>query len=167
MRRLIPAIVVALVVVACGNAAEEITERAIENAAGDEGDVDIEIDEESGSGTMVIETDDGTQTMSFGGGELPDGLEVPVMDGGTVMGATESEAGDQSFIQVSLEYENADFDALVAFYDDYFDGMSDTFRNEYSDASSKTVSWSTSDGSRSVSVSDIDGVIGVGILQTG
>ena len=49
------------------------------------------------------------------GTELPEGLEIPVPDGGDVMTSVEMEDG----VSVALSYDLNRFDELTGFYDDW------------------------------------------------
>ncbi len=70
------------------NASEEDIENAVEDAiedaasdSGDDQDVNIDLDADGGSGEISFEGDDG-QSVSLGGGELPDGFpdDFPLPD---------------------------------------------------------------------------------------
>lgn len=104
MRRIPTAVLgsaVALLAVAgCGEAAEKITEEAIEQSAGGEGDVDLDFDEDGGS--VKVETEDGTieYDVDGSGGELADDFpsSVPVVDGFKVVtNASQTIDGEKSF----------------------------------------------------------------------
>ena len=61
---------------------------------------------------MVIEGEDG-DVMTFGTGDLPEGLLVPVADGGSVLQTFTS--GDD--VSAVLEYPSSMYDELVSLYD--------------------------------------------------
>ncbi len=98
----------------CGMAAEELTEQAVEAAASD--DVEVELDADSGSAR--IEGEDGSMTV--GETELPDGFpdDLPLPDDYTV--------------QVSFE-DNTTTTVNLATTDDY-DSLTDRLRREFTAA---------------------------------
>lgn len=131
-------VLVALLVAACGSAIEGLTEEAIERgleASGEDvGDVDINIDEDSGE--FSVESDDGS--FSFGGGEVPEGLTIELPDGGEVV----SSLTTNDIVQVSLQYPDDEFDDLVGFYDGRladWDRSESTFTNDGTEI--RNVSW--------------------------
>ena len=171
------ALVIALVVAvaACGgqSAEEALLEQILES--GDNGITDLDIDtdnggfnisvegedgqdinitsqDDDGSFNMTIEGEDG-ETFTFGGGEVPDGMQTPIPDGGSVTGSYTSDS-DRS---VSLEYDRSMFDELVAVYDAAFGG-DDVSRSESSyttdDGTVRNVGWYNNDTGANVSVSD-------------
>lgn len=121
MRRTVVVIVAMLVVAACGNAAENIAEQAIEADGG--GDVDIEVDDDGETVSMEFEDEDGSGSVSFGGGEIPDDFPLPVPDGGDVIQVVELSDGSQS---VSMQYDPDDFESLSEEFVDHFSQFSDT-----------------------------------------
>lgn len=172
---LILLIALVLAIAGCGgqSAEEQVLEQILES--GDSGISDIDIDSDSGevnisiegedggdisiSGSgddddfsMVIEGEDG-EVMTFGSGEIPEGLLVPVPDGGNVT-ATFTSGED---ISVTLEYPGAMFDELVQTYDGVLGG-DDVQRNESTfssdDGTMRSVNWYANDASILVSVAD-------------
>ncbi len=168
----------ALLAAACGgqSAEEELVERILESGGEDIGDIDIDTGGDgdfsisfegedgedisvTGSGDdedfeITVEGDEG-ETMTFGGGDIPDGLTVPVPDGGEV---TMSLTSDQD-ISVALQYPQGAFDQLVAFYDSNLDASSDSVDRFESTMSMeqgtiRTVNWNETDYAWSVNVSD-------------
>jgi hypothetical protein len=99
----------------------------------------------------------GDSTISFGGGELPDGLPMPIPDGYQVIGSSTFAAADQNRTTVTLEYPPSALDGLIETYEDYFGGFEDVFESRTSDDASQLWSWTTSDGLQSVAVSAYDG----------
>lgn len=81
---------------ACGgDPAEELTERAVERAAG--GDVDVEAD---GDGNLSITSDEGSFSATTG--ELPDGFpDVPLLDG-EIISAVSMDQGSDTGWTVSM-----------------------------------------------------------------
>lgn len=85
--------------------AEQILEKAVEEANSDS--VDIDIDDSA----MTIENSDGT-TVSINGGELPEGYpadEVPVIDGKVALATTSEGEG----YLIAIETERSPQDALA------------------------------------------------------
>ncbi len=178
-----------LVVAACGgkSAEEELLEQILENSGEDVGDVNINTDDgefsisvegedgedvsisSSGDGDdaeITIEGDDG-EVMTIGGGELPDGLDLPVPDGGSVQTAITS--GTEML--ASIQYVNGDWDQLVAFYDselgDEFERSETSFTTE--DGTFRNVYWTSGNGATTVTVGDCIGQEGVcvNLIQSG
>ena len=174
-KALVLLIALVLTVAACGgqSAEEELLEQLLES--GDSGISDIDIDSDtgeinisvegedggdvsiSGSGddddfSMVIEGEDG-EVMTFGTGDLPEGLVVPVQDGGKIIHTLTS--GED--ISAMLEYPGSEFDQLVSLYDGAISGE-DVQRSESTfssdDGINRTVNWYTGDLSVWVSVAD-------------
>lgn len=101
--------VVALVAGGCGEAADQVSEktveRQLEDATGD--DVDVDVDGDS----VKVETSDGT--VEAGTGQLPQGYpegQVPVVDGEIVLGIA---AGADGF-SVAVNYDGSVDDAWAA-----------------------------------------------------
>ncbi len=182
--KLVTAIVaLVLLAAACGgkSAEEELLEQILESGGADIGDIDINSDDGefnltvqdedgndisiAGGGddeefSMTIEGEDG-ESFVIGGGELPEGLETPVLDGGSV-GFSMSSGGERS---VTLTYPEGSFEALVSFYDDRLDiGGDDGNRFETSftseDGTIRTVGWNDTDSNWAVTVSDCFGLNG-------
>ena len=177
-------IALALAVSACGDSAEEqVLEQILES--GDSGISDVDIDSDSGdinisfededgqdvsisaSGdeddfSMVIEGEDG-EVMTFGTGELPEGLQIPVAPGGEV----QSSISGGSEILVILQYADTEYEELVAYYEDQLDSASeDVEKSETSftteDGTFRTAYFTPSSGSDwTVSVGDCIGTPGI------
>jgi hypothetical protein len=110
-------LVMLLVLAACGSSADELGERIAEEAIEDEfeGDVDVDIDE--GGGEISIESDEGS--LTFGGGEVPEGLDIPLLDGGEVVTSIDNTSGDTVMQAASLQYGPGAYEELVGFYTDW------------------------------------------------
>jgi hypothetical protein len=104
----------ALVVSACSNAAEELTEQIVESS----GDGDVEVDVNDGTVSISVEGEDGSGAFTIGGGELPEDFPVPIPDGGDVASVFEGE-GDAA---VSVLYDDGNYDEVAAFYEDWVAG---------------------------------------------
>jgi len=119
--------VLALVAAACGSAsdtaAEQLAEELIEASGG--GDVSVDVSGDGDDVTIEMETEEGS--ISIGAGtELPEGLGIPVPDGGDVMTAITAE----ETISVSLIYDQARYDELVGFYEDWTSGSGDEWDSQ-------------------------------------
>lgn len=131
-------VAVALLLAACGGAAETIAEQIVEESAGG----DAEVDFDSDSGNLSIETDEGTIEVGTDV-EIPDGLTVDVPPGGSVMSAFDFD----NDISVSVSYDLDQFDTLVDFYATWTAGQSGNFEvstGEFESAdgfSFKTATW--------------------------
>jgi hypothetical protein len=130
-------------VAACGDASEVLNEQLLE---GIEGVENVEINEEDGTFEITVEEDG--ETITIGSGDIPEGLTVPVADGGEVVASTSGDRG----ISVSLTYPGDRFDDLVATYQSWADGSGldvqkteTTYESEGNEL--RNVAWSTGDGS--------------------
>jgi copper chaperone CopZ len=103
----------ALVLTACQSASETLTEQALEQIEGVDG-VDIDVD----SGEVSLETDEGKITI--GGGEVPDDFGIP-LPGGDYEVLSVFTSDDSS--TVSLAYPGADYDTIVAHFEDWTSGQ--------------------------------------------
>jgi hypothetical protein len=143
MRRIVLLIVVGLFLVACGNAAETVAEKAIE--AGGGGSVDVDLDDEGG-GEFVIESEDGSQTVNVGGGELPSELTIPMPDGFEVIASSVIEQGDEKFVTAVVVYPGGDIDEIAAHFDDYYEGIDGTNRMQTNLETGTQYIWLTEEG---------------------
>ncbi len=163
MRSLIGMVVAALVLAGCGSAAEEISERAIE--AGGGANADVELDDD-GQGEVVIETEDGSQSMSFGSGELPDELEVPLPDGYEVVASSVLEQGDENIVTATVAYSDGDIDEIIEHFEAYFEDLDSAFnKTEQRFDGSLQVLWFTEAPGTNVSVVQADDVVQVTVTQ--
>ena len=136
----------ALLISACSSAsdtvAENLTEKLIEsgvdgnvdvdvsgdgedmtiNIESDDGDVSMNVSGEGDDATIEMESEDGSVSIGAGS-EMPEGLTIPVPDGGDVTTSVEMEEG----VMVVLTYPEGDYDAIVSFYDDWTGGSGDDF----------------------------------------
>lgn len=148
MRRLAIGLVAgALVLTACQAASETLTEQALEQIDGVDG-VDIDVD----SGEVSLETDEGKVTV--GGGEIPDNFGIPLPDGYEVMSVfTSGEAAN-----VTLSYAGADYDTIVAFFEDWTSSESEEWSKStstFGDDEGQTIMTTTfSSGSSFISVNN-------------
>ncbi len=116
-RLMIVLVVLALVAVGCGKAAENIIEGAIENQLEEEGggDVDVNLDEDDGS--ISIETDEGS--MNIGGTDVPDDFPLPLPDYEEVVGVV-TQTGDFASSMVTVTFDPDDFEDVAELYGDFF-----------------------------------------------
>jgi len=152
--------VLALVATACGAAADKISEKAAEQAtekileASGGGDVNVDVSGDGEDATIKVETEDGS--MSFGAGtEMPDGLEIPVPDGGTVQTAISGTDG----ILVALFYDQDRYDEIIAFYEDWTASTGDDWQKQSLDMSTdegkiRNTLWVQDSGDDAVTVGD-------------
>lgn len=99
---------VALVVSACSSPGEIASEQILENIEGVD-DVDINTD----TGEINFETEEGS--FSFGGGEVPEELDIDVAPGGEVL--ADFVANDA--VSVTLQYPVDSFDDVTGFYESW------------------------------------------------
>ena len=165
MRSLIGMVVAALVLAGCGNAAEEISERAIEAGGGANAEVELDLDDD-GQGEVVIETEDGSQSMSFGSGELPDELEVPLPDGYEVVASSVLEQGEEKIVTATVAYSDGDIDEIIGHFEAYFEDLDGAFnKTESSLEGSRQVLWFSEAPGTNVSVVQADDVVQVTVTQ--
>lgn len=115
----------ALVFLGCGEsasekAANEIAEKAVENALSQDGNqADVQISEDGESVTMNIQTaDGGTMQMNTGGGaSVPENFpaDVPIYDGLSIIGSFSSNEGEEQMFNISATSSEAP-DKVMAFY---------------------------------------------------
>lgn len=108
MSKIVRAVVVAgvgLALAGCGSAAENLTERAIEEAGG--GQVDVEMDEDGGSFSVQGEDGEGSYQVS-GDGSMPDDWpeDIPLPDG-QVMGSSSFSDDNGEFLGLQLRVESS------------------------------------------------------------
>jgi len=120
-----------LVVGACGSTVEGIAENVIADEFG--GTVDIEGD------AYTVTDDTGTMQISR---EVPSGLSIPLLNGGTVVSAMERRAADQVSYLVELRYPVERYDHLVRFYEAYVAGLDEPVTQTTTD-DSLTTTWLT------------------------
>lgn len=110
-------VILALMSVGCGKAAENLIEGAIENQLEEEGVGDVNIDLDEDGGVVSIETDEGS--MSFGGTEIPNDFRLPIPDYEEVVGVA-TQTGEFASSMVTLSFDPDDFDDVAALYEDFF-----------------------------------------------
>lgn len=165
MKSLIALIALGLVLTGCGNAAEEIAERAAE--AGGGGDVDIEFDEDGETGEFTIESEDGSQTVNVGGGDLPSELTIPIPDGYEVVASSVVEQGDEKFVTAVLVFPGGDIEEIAAHFDDYYEGLDGTSKTQTSFEGGAQYLWLTELGSGVTAVArDGEDTVEVSITDT-
>jgi hypothetical protein len=154
-------VVLALVASACGAAADKISEKVAEQAteklveASGGGDVNVDISGNGDDAGVKIETEDGS--MSFGAGsEMPEGLTIPVPDGGTVQTAITTEDG----AMVALNYDQGRYDEIVGFYEDWTSKNGSGWQKSTFDMSTddggtlRNTMWIDDDGEGAITVGD-------------
>lgn len=164
MRRSIVLIgILALVASACGaaaeNVAENLAERALESEGG--GNVDLDIDEESGEVSVQMESGDGSGSLTIGGGELPDGFPIPVPDGGEVMSTFSSETEEGTSYSVTISYPADRYEELASFYEDWIDGQADDVQKSETSGEFTSSSFysATADVNISVTTADEEAIV--------
>ncbi len=148
--------VLALLAAACGSASDTATENLAEQLieASSDGDVDVNISGDGDDVTIEMETEDGSVSIGVGT-ELPDGLDIPVPDGGEVLTSFVADDG----ISVSLSYDNGRFDEIYGFYEDWTDSSGDewerqTFNMESDEGTVRNTMWVESAGGSAINLSD-------------
>lgn len=92
------------------------------NIESEDGDVSMDVSGDGEDATIQLESEDGAISIGAGA-EMPEGITIPVPDGGDVTTSVEMEEG----VMVVLTYPEGDYDAIVAFYDDWTAGSSEDF----------------------------------------
>lgn len=136
-RTVIVAVAAALMLSACGNAAENIAENIIEAETGgevdvegdsivfqsDDGETEIEIsgDDES---VVISGTDESGEDISIemGGTEIPADFPMPVFDPSEVTHVSTFDMAEGSSFSVTLEIDPGDATDAIDFYKDWFEG---------------------------------------------
>ncbi len=113
------------------NLAETAVERAMENETGES--VDFDLDASGDSMVISIDTPDGSQEMTFGSGEVPDGFPIPIPDGATVQSVVTT--GDQGAFVTATAPASA-FDAIVELYEGYYAEFDDVISTNGPDQAS-------------------------------
>lgn len=141
-----------LVVAACSpsDVADKVVENAVESQ---DGDVDVDIDSDDGS--ITVKGEDG-EVATFGGGDLPDDLPIPLPDGGEVQQVIATNDGNS----VTLWYPADDFDSIADFFKGIYETESAGDENRFDAVSSNPKSanygWNTpSGGLRTISVTQV------------
>lgn len=134
-------------------AAERLTEQAIESAGG--GEVDVDIDDE----TVTLSDEEGNELSAGEGASIPDAWpgEVPLFEGGDLMFATVQAEGTAS----ALWETNASVEDATASYDAALTGSGFTLDQEASMAGAQMRSYTGSGLMVSVTVAEGDGVTDV------
>lgn len=129
-------LLVASLVTACASVAERAIEEAAEKAAESGGGGDVEIDLSEDGASVRAEGEDFSVEMGSGAG-LPDGLAIPVPDGGAV-----TTSGNQgSYLFVAIQYPLSRFDEIVDFYGDWTSGDAEDWQRAESTFSSEDVTY--------------------------
>lgn len=148
--------VLALFVAACGSASDTATEKFAEELieASSDGNVDVDISGDGDDLTISVETED--ESISIGvGTQLPDGLGIPVPDGGDVMSSFVTDEG----ISASLSYDQDRFDEIFGFYEAWTGSSGDewerqTFNMESDEGTIRSTMWVQSSGEGAIHLSD-------------
>jgi len=122
-------VMIALVATACASATEKIAENAIEKAIESEGggDVNVELGDD-GQVSISVEGEDGSSFEVGKDIDLPEGLTIPIPDGGN---ATQT-GTDGSYVFAALTYPTERYDEIVAFYNDWTDGTGEEWNRSES-----------------------------------
>jgi hypothetical protein len=134
----------AILTTAC-SPSELIAEQILE---GQEGIENVEIDESTGEVKIEVEGEDGGSVV-IGGGDIPDGFPIDVPSGGEVQAVLQS--GTDA--TVSLMFDAADFDTVIAFYEDWIEKSGSDVINKFESSAPKAVAWTVEDGSASYNIS--------------
>ncbi len=145
-------IVVALVIGACGGAADLANEELIEQIVEAGGDGDVEIDIGDDSVSVEVESDDGSFAI---GSDVatPDDLTFPLPDGGQI-----TTAGSQGgYVFVAAYYPQERYEEIVSFYKDWASGDSRDWgysegTTAMDDLTLRNASWR--EGASNISVND-------------
>lgn len=156
MRRImIGLVVIALVSAACGGdtLGENLAENILENELGD-GNVDIDISDDGQTVEVNVTTEDG-ESITIGGGEVPDELTVPLPKGGEVMNTFVSNDN----VTVTVYWPQSEYDSIVSFYEDWVSGQPTDFDESTTSFSSegntfRNTNWFSSEADITISVAD-------------
>ncbi|MEZ5174673.1 MAG: hypothetical protein R2823_00490 [Acidimicrobiia bacterium] len=139
-------VVLAIIGFGCSSANDTIAEQIAENVDG-VNNVDIDSD----SGQISVETDEGSVTI--GGGSVPDDLFVPLPDGYDVQAVVETDSGSS----VSVAYDQGRYDELVTYFQNWTSADSAEWEHgsismDQGGSNFRSDSWYTSD--RGINLSD-------------
>lgn len=131
MRKLVVIVALGLVVASCGrvaqkvteNVAEKVAEKTAEQAAGDSGDANVDINQDEGTVNIQVEEDGKKGSLTIGGNEVPADFPIPLPDGGEVIAVIDTTQDGKRATTVSLTYPADRWDELVAFFQDWADGL--------------------------------------------
>lgn len=155
-RIVVLAAALSLLVAACGSAsdkaAEQLAEELIE--ASSDGDVSVDISGDGDDATINVETEEGSISIGTGA-EMPEGLEIPVPDGGDVMMAFSADDA----VNVSLSYDQGRYDEIVVFYEDWTGSTGDEWESQTMTTGSgedtmRSNMWAQSDGNSMIAIAD-------------
>lgn len=157
MRRVLVLIAgVCVITAGCGRITEQLTEEAVERGIESESGGDVELDLDAEDGSVSFESDEGS--LSFeSGGDVPDGLTIPLRDGYSVAGSSVIGSDGESIVIVTLEYPASDRDAIVEFYEDRFADVENVNRVQNTANGSATWFWQAPEDGWSVNVTADDG----------
>ncbi len=117
---------------ACGgdDAGDKLAEGIIENAT--DGSVDIDIDGNGDGGNITFEGEDGSGSISIGGGEMPDELsDFPLPDGAQVI-SSYSGSGDTGGGAYVSVVATGDYEEVAAGIESGLEDSGYTISNTYS-----------------------------------
>lgn len=140
--------VAALTLTACGNVQEALLEEAVEQAGGNDFDVDFQDDR------FTIDSDEGE--IQLGTGELPDGFDFDLPDGYEVVTGFRQAKEDKSYYYVQVRYPASDYERVVRDLDDRA-WPADVSVSETS-GSFVSKSWATQQGDKAVSISLVEDI---------
>ena len=104
--RLAMALAAILIFAACGNVQEALLEEAIEQAGGNEFELNLEDD------GYTVQTEEG-EISGGGGADLPDGFDFNLPDGYEVVSSFKQGQGNTSIYYVQVSYPAAEYDRIV------------------------------------------------------
>lgn len=123
MKRLTVVFVLALLAAACSG--EQISEQIAEEAIG--GNADVNISGDGDEFSVSVESDEGSINIGAGS-EIPEGLTVPVPDGGEVT----SSFSDDNSAGAGVMYAQDRYEEIVAFYESWTAGTGDEWQTSTS-----------------------------------
>lgn len=153
-------VVLTMLAAACSSAEDEIAEQLAEELIESAGNANVDVDV-SGDGddvTVNLETEEGSLSLGSGA-EMPDGLEIPVPDGGDVTASGSQEGA----VFAMLSYERDRYDEIVSFYEDWVgttgeEWDSQTGTMSVGDDTQRSSIWSSPDYSSMITVVDCFGM---------
>ncbi len=145
---------VSLALPGCGSVTDRLAEEAVEEATGVEVDADGEtVTLEGPDGSIVVDGDgetvtiegsngDGGERVSISAnGELPDGFDLPIPDGGLLVSTSTVDSDGRSASQVFLEFPADDLERVASFYDEHFEGVEGVNRIDASGEDGRALSF--------------------------
>ncbi len=123
MKKLIAAFAAALLITACGDSGNTLTEQVLENQPGVS---DVQIGDDGTPATIEIQNDGTTAVISGNGTDVPADFPIPFPDGGEVQSVIQTNGGPgEASASVVVTFPATRWDEIRAFYESWADTLPD------------------------------------------